>query len=627
MDKFLVNMAVVKVNWDTSQGDILDNYIPLIGYVLRHTTEDVVSVEEFKTKFREVAEFDIPTGAIITLLKRALKKYRYIEKQQSGIYRIKKDAIENSEFIAKRDTEQRKYNQLKTAFITYCYRTFGIQLDLAEVDKYFFDVLFEIAPYLFANVSDIDGLQIKPSERRTYLIGKFISHAFQNDQTSFESIVSFVRGAMLTETFYYSHPADIKSKMRKVQVFFDTQFLLRALGYADSAFTIPCTELIDMLRGMSVKLKCFQQTLNEVRNILFAAASQLRQYGRLRANRPGDVFDYFMRKYFSASDVELELAKLEENLDALGITVDEPPEHVNAYGIDETALSKEIDTEIPHQTIASRNHDIDCLTAIHRLRFGKPQKYLESCVAIFITTNAAIARASTRFFNTEYGISDAPVCMADQVFTTLIWLKAVKKAPDMPKDRLVATCYAALLPSEQLWEKYVNEANRLRQKGTIREEDYAVLVHSLEARNRLMDLTFGEDDIVQGTLEQVLNSAKAVYVAEVAEELEGVKQINQAQESRVLEVAKKWSQMVRGFVFYSLIILWIGLLLFGLLKTSPDDLSVSKIFSLESWAFLVLLCVTLLNLIFGYKIKDMCNSFSGIVESKVKQLIEKTFIA
>ncbi|MCW8955552.1 MAG: hypothetical protein OQL09_01615, partial [Gammaproteobacteria bacterium] len=339
MDKFLVNMAVVKVNWDTSQGDILDNYIPLIGYTLLSTVEDVLSVEEFKIRFREAVEFDIPTGAIITLLKRASKKYGYIEKQQGGIYHINKKRIENSDFIAKRDAEQRKYNQLKNAFISYSHRTFDIQLDPKDVDEYFFDVLFEIAPHLFANVSDIDGLQIKPSERRKYLIGKFISYSHQNDQSSFESIVSFVRGAMLTETFYYSHPADIKSKMRKVQVFFDTQFLLMALGYTDTPFVAPCTELLDMLRGMSVKLKCFQKTFNEAHKILFAAASQLRQYGRLNSNKPGDVFDYFMRKNYSASDVELELAKLEENLNALDVSVEEAPEHLKAFNIDEAVLS------------------------------------------------------------------------------------------------------------------------------------------------------------------------------------------------------------------------------------------------------------------------------------------------
>ena len=627
MDKFLVNMAVVKVNWDKSRGDILDNYIPLIGYTLRQMDEDVFSVEDFKTKFRKVAEFAVPTGAVITLLKRASKKYGYLERGAQGTYAIQREKLEENEFTVKRDAEQRKYNQLRDSFIRYCKDTSGIELDKDDVHEYFFEVLFDIAPHLFASVSDIDHVKIEPTEKRKYLVGKFISHANHADQNSFEAIASFVRGAMLTETFYYSHPSDISSKMRTVRTFFDTQFLLRALGYADSAPVVPCRELLDMLKSMSVKMRCFRQTFNEIHKILFAAASLLRRYGRLRSNRPGDVFDYFMRAKFSASDVEVELAKLEENLSAIGITVEENPDYVENYSIQETALSDDIEKEIPNQQEEGRKHDIDCLAAIHRLRLGKSQKYLESCVAIFITTNSAIARAATRFFNSEYGVSNAPVCMADQVFTTLIWLKAVKKAPDMPKDRLVATCYAAMNPSEQLWGKYVTEAERLRKKGSIQEEDYAVLVHSLEARNRLMDLTFGEGDIIQGTLEDVLASAKAIYVAEVTDELDDAKKKNRLQKRKISEISVKAGRLARNVILYSSLAVWFGLLIFGLLKTTPDDLIFENLLSLKSWAFIVLVVLTLLNLIYGCRVKGWCDKLARYSEDKVRHFIEDTFSA
>jgi hypothetical protein len=217
--------------------------------------------------------------------------------------------------------------------------------------------------------------------------------------------------------------------------------------------------------------------------------------------------------------------------------------------------------------------------------------------------------------------------MADQVFTTLIWLKAVKKAPDMPKDRLVATCYAAMMPSEQLWEKYVVEAERLKQKGTIREEDYAVLIHSLEARNRLMDLTFGENEIVQGTLEDVLATAKAIYVAEVTEELDQEKKKNRLQKGKINQIATKAGTVVRQFVLYASLCVWFGVLIFGLLKTTPDDLAPDKFFSLESWAFLVLMVITILNLVFGYRIKDLCDELARWAERKVRSFIEEAFSA
>ena len=217
--------------------------------------------------------------------------------------------------------------------------------------------------------------------------------------------------------------------------------------------------------------------------------------------------------------------------------------------------------------------------------------------------------------------------MADQVFTTLIWLKAVKKAPDLPKDRLVATCYAAMLPSENLWTEYVKEAERLKKNGTIQEEDYAVLIHSLEARNRLMELTFGKDDIVYGTLEQVLESAKAKYISEVNKELDGVKLKSRNQELKVKNVATKVSRCVKQTVLYATIFIWGFLLLYGLVKTSPNDLILSKIFSIDSWLFLLLVAITLVNLILGYRLKDICDKLADAAANFVNDTILKIFLA
>ncbi|TMP25618.1 hypothetical protein CWB99_20850 [Pseudoalteromonas rubra] len=623
MDKFLVNMAVVKVNWDESQGDILDNYIPLIAYTLGQMKGDIVSIEEFKVKFQESVDFTIPTGAIITLLKRAARKHKYLKSSDQGTFNIDKGKIDNNDFVQKRDSEQRKFNQLKEKFIKYCKENLNVDINKEEADEYFFDVLFEISPQLFSSVSNIENIKVEVSEQKKYLVSSFISHVNKADQTSFESIISFVRGAMLTETFFYSHPSEIKNKMRKVQVFFDTQFLLRALGYADSAIVTPCKELIEMLSTMSVKMHCFKHTYDEIHKILYAAASRLRQHGRLKSSRPGDVFDYFNRLNWSTSDVELELAKLERNLNDIGVFIEDKPPHNEKHSIDEKKLAEEIQKEIPNQSEESRNHDIDCLASIFRLRCGKKQDYLESCIAIFITTNAAISRASTSFFNKEYGASNASICMADQVFTTLIWLKTVKKAPDMPKDRLVATCYAATRPSEKLWDKYVAEAERLKEKGSIKEEDFAVLIHSLEARNRLMYLTLGENEIVQGTVEDVLNTAKQHYINDITKELHDEKEKNDCQIKRIISFSNKIGEITKTTAYYSLLLLWTSLLAFGLLETSPKSIVFNELLTLNSVIFITLTIITIFNLLFGFKVMALCKEISIKFGNKASDYIEK----
>lgn len=120
MERFLINMAIVKVNLDKKGADILDNYVHLITETLCNMDGDVFSVDEFKAKFIEIAEFKIPTGAILSLLKRATQKYQVLSKRNDGTYFIERDKIQKHEFKAIRDQEQRKYNGLVVKFTEYC---------------------------------------------------------------------------------------------------------------------------------------------------------------------------------------------------------------------------------------------------------------------------------------------------------------------------------------------------------------------------------------------------------------------------------------------------------------------------------------------------------------------------
>lgn len=623
-------MAIVKVNFDKKGVDILDNYIPLIHETLNSMDNDIFSVDDFKLKFVAIAEFKIPTGAILSLLKRAENKYGLLQKQSTGEYKIVRDKINQNNFSTLRDAEQRKYNRLIKEFIKYCAETLSIDIQEESVSTYFFEVLYDIAPALFMRISDIDKLKMEDSGKNKFLVAKFISHANKYDQESFDAILSFVRGSMLTETFYYSQNySDISNKpLKNVTVYFDTQFLVRIIGFADKAVCIPCEELNEMLKEMQVKMKCFRQTFDELYGIFFAAVSQLNQYGRLTSNKPGDVFDYINQNKITHSDLLMLMSTLEDTLKNFGIYVEEHPDIIPAYSIDEITLKNKLADAFENQSEKARNHDIDCLQAIFQIREGKPQFYLDKCKAIFITTNAKLARLSTIYFNENFGLSNAPVCMADHVFTALVWMKAVKKAPDVPKDRLVANCYSALLPSESLWADYIKEINKLKDKGTLSEHDYHVLIHSITAREQLMDQAFSNEDNIFGSVEEILSKAKQVYTEEVDKRLSEVTQLVENQNNKIDSIANFVENLFYKSVLFIMIVGWVGILLYGIIFTSPTSLTNFKEFGMKTIFFLVLLIFTLLNSIFGMKAIDHCKSVSqkiGIwASNKVRNFLKAT---
>ncbi len=360
--------------------------------------------------------------------------------------------------------------------------------------------------------------------------------------------------------------------------------------------------------------------------ILHTVSTQIQRLGRTLPNRPGDVFDYYNSKGASRSDIELDLATLEKKLKKIGVSVTDKPPHESILTINEGALSEEICLEIPTQSEQSRNHDIDCLTAIYRLRGGRSKKYLESCKAIFITTNTALAKASTRYFNRNHGVSDAAICMSDQVFTTLVWLKAVKKVPNLPQHRLVANCFAATQPSDELWSQYIKEADNLRNRGEIEESDYAVLIHSLEARSKLMELTLGDEDNVHGRVRDVLEQAKKKYTKELTSQVNELQNHLVAQHMRLEQVISTIRQTMQKIVTWPLMLGWMLLLVYAILRTSPEDLDKAHLLSVNAMAFWVFLLITLANLLFGMKLIGICKKISERISACVASWLTKTLI-
>ena len=629
MERLLINMAIVKVNWDHSGADLLENYIPLLAYAVSECKTTTASLDEIRKHFRSVAEFEVPIAALGTLIKRASKKHGFLSRQPDGTFEICRDKLPDQQYLNLRDTELRKYQALKHSFIAYCESHNIVPPAPEEIDAYFFDVLYDVAPSLIGSTTSLTQTNISNREPESVkaLIARFVNHCYESDPASSSAIESFVRGAMLTETFYYSAPDALSQKMRDVVVYFDTGFLLRALGLCEQGTAEPCKELTQILRGMSVKMRCFRDTFNEFHRILHAASSQLRGGRRLIARSPGDIFDYYNSIGATQSDVELDIAMLEQSLNKIGIRIEDRPEHVKALTVDEAKLTQYILEALPGQTVDARQHDIDCLTSIFRFRAGRAQPYLESCVAIFVTTNVELARASARYFNENEGVSNAPICMADQVFTTLVWLKSVNKLPNLPKHRLVANCIAATQPSDRLWKQYLNEATSLKENKEISEHDYAVLINSLEARHHLMDSVIEQGEFVHGSVKDVLALARATYTVELNGKLIAIEREANAQRTKIDGLISSTSRIATLCIRYSALLLWISLIVAGLFVTAPKPFTLAAILDLEAWLFCLMAVVGVLNLVWGVRLYDSCDRISGWFGERIEIALRRILVA
>jgi hypothetical protein len=245
--------------------------------------------------------------------------------------------------------------------------------------------------------------------------------------------------------------------------------------------------------------------------------------------------EYFIETGRTASDVELMAARLNEKLQSLGITVDDKPPYEKKYQIDENGFEKAIDADIHYSSPKARIHDVDSISAIARLRRGRETFFPESSWALFVTTNAALAKVTRQFFQRDASPGAVALCMTDYALGNLLWLKNPIKAPNLPRKQLLAHAFAAMQPPDHIWRKYLAEAARLQDEGKISADDYYVLRHSLAAKSALMDLT--QDTGIafsEGSVQQVLTIAKERLRADLKET------VKREQESR--RAAENWIQ-------------------------------------------------------------------------------------
>jgi len=515
-ERILINLAIVKTNWDHSSSSLLDNFMPLIGRAIQLLPDDEISEIGLKSKVEDFSGFKIPGGAMSVLIRRAAKqKYGYVIKE-GGLFRKNNTVISVIDFESKRKTAEEDISLIKSKFERYCKNISGNEDIQHSFDEVFIDVLYDLSPSLVRSISDVDGITFgEVNGSIQYFVAKFILHLKDEDKVTFGKLIDVAKGAILTELLFYTDGAMVKKKMNSVEVYFDTTLVLGLLGLLPSYEVESISELVTMLRDLNANISIFDITENEVQGILNVASHHAKN-GWRGAYRPGNSFDMLARQDTKSSDVQLIIATLRERLQKAGFRIVTVPKILEATNIDESKLNEFIEVEIPNQKDMSRKHDLRVLSAINQLRLGQTKKYFESCGAIFVTTNSALSRASTKFFGEEVGISDAPVCIPHYVFTMLMWLKSVQKKPDLPTETLIANSLAAMNPTELLWDKYIAEAEKLRTSSEITEDDYFFLARALEAKSALMEITYGDVSVVTGgTVKDVLRAAKAKFAVEL----------------------------------------------------------------------------------------------------------------
>ncbi len=516
----IASLAILKVNSDQG-ADYIDNFVPFVAECLRRCPDSVVSITQLQGSLKEEFGIDIPQGPLRTILDRVVRAG--YARRTGRLYERNRAELDRLDVAQTRDRVLREVAALIDKLTTFTGALLPTAWTADEAEKALLHYLADRGTSVLA--SSAEGIPIAlPADGPTdaeYVLSSFVTHLHERDPDGFEFLTTAVKGSVLASVLYFDDFGSIDQQFANVQVFLDTVVLLRALGREGPDQQAASLELIGLAKALGARLHYFPETLRELEGIHEFTAHCLRSSHGTKHALWGAA-EFLIASGNTASDIQLLIEHLEDDLRALGITKRSRPDHVVALTVDELAFERHLLNKVGYRRPQPLQHDLDAVTSIHRIRGGEVFSKIETSRAVFVTTNTALARASVSFFRAHY-VSNAfaPLCMPDHQFATLLWLKKPLAAPDLPTKYVLADALASLNPPEVLWRAYVREINRLQAKGEITSTDYVVLRYAPAAREALMGVTVGGSrPFLEGSVPEILARVRAAERADAERQTE-----------------------------------------------------------------------------------------------------------
>lgn len=533
----LTSLAMLKVDLDNQHRTYVDYISPFIVDILNEDKPEIISDSNVADKLRSRFGLQVPTRGVQQILRRMQKKgYLALE---NGIFvvtsSVPTSTLSRSKIEAERHIESVVLGVIKEAAVHHQEWSpeVATQAITAFLGRFTVDCL---RTYVFNT-----ALPTIPEKNSAnlYIVSKFVTKAQERRDFAFESFIVLVKGLMYSNALLCPDLESLEKKFQDLTFYLDTPLLLNLLGLQGKDAKRSAEELIELLKKLRGSLAVFSHTITETQQVIGAAASNL---NNPRAN--GKVIEEARRNGFQLSDLIIARDTVDERMRKIGISVKRTPDYVSDYQIDETEFQQALSEEVYYKGESALLNDINSVRSIYVLRQGRQPVRLEDAGVVFVTTNQTFAKAAFHAGRNHNSTREISSVITAYSLANIAWLKSPLEAPTLPLSETMALCYAALEPSPDLFKKYVQEMEKLRDSGQISTRDHEILRLSPLARDELMELTLGDEHaLTVSSIKSILENVKVTMLAEqkqtheaelAALSKQGDEQLSEAQQRELL---------------------------------------------------------------------------------------------
>ena len=541
--------------------DYIDCFAPLICdflYNNRIESLNIGEIHDFMDKFNNAYGVNIPFQPMQTILDRCRTHYKVISK-------VKQKFIINLDECSKYDlSENRQKLKLKNKSFS---KNFNSYIAL-NYPNYIFESSVEdiLLDYLKSNDLDIISLDhnssiitssknIPTSDK--YLLAEYIVYAYENVREDYQYLIEIVLGHTITNTLLLT---DIKFEnldLNRKTFYFDTPIILRALGYSESSFSETYKTFLDDLHSNGAEISIFRHTFEEIRDLLNSSLHWLdhRNFENYDPEKASLTTQFLVQTDYSRDQLIIDLERLEETIiNELHISITSKPTITpenHKYLISEDKLKDIIDNQNcagnkfydPIYYNIRTQRDVDSISAIYLHRKGKRYTSFKTVDFCFITTNSSLSYANKKYCEDEQYPSDEIIaCLSDIFLGTLMWISTPKSLENTISLKTIGEFCSMLKPNSKTESKFRAYVKDLKNKKSISDADFVLLMSSNLTRTYLSSNILGDSDrLTSQTPIEILDSIKFNVSKPLLNQIEILKAEKETEKLRYHEDISKLS--------------------------------------------------------------------------------------
>ncbi len=504
----LATVAMLKVNFDAGR-DHIAMFGPFVLDAVASLSRDDFSSAEASDAVAERHGLSIPVNTLKTLLGRLVKD-GYLRREGGRYFRTGKP-IETDVQSERTAAEQRQQQLAKALRESPHTEDLGLKTDedalaliVCFLERYHVNLALDESPQV-----DNRAKADKTTSRREVAAALFLREVISANGKLGAVVAEMLEGYVLQNTLLLKDVGAATRQFKDLRVVFDSPLLFSVLGLRGPALETATLELAGLLKDTGAVLEIFEPTIAEMRRILSVYEEKIgTSEGRLEL-RPSALTRHLLSKRYTPSDVRQLAGLLETKLRKLGFNIRQIPDRVPDWTLNEEELARELADEPGHERIPRVMHDVDCIAGVLTYRRGRTPDSLDSAGAVFVSPSGMTVKSGREWYSDQGGRGYPPIIHV-LALSNYAWLKRPASASKLKVHELMALCSAALRPSKEAWQRFLDHLRRLEEEGELSSDEITAIVASDLTENALAERGIDDESDAE-SLSEVVERVKAEY--------------------------------------------------------------------------------------------------------------------